>query len=318
MQNILPEDLSKTGFTKGTVQTLSGITLANYMVCTGIEKAFNYNPSWFSLATSVVICLGVCLFVNKKRSVGTLFLALLGAFPVFLGTAGANTVIVALVENQKKKDVVQSQGAMIELLSFIQPKSWWLDDIIQNAELDARLAQAEAEKFSAEKDDAIKNTESTLAQVTEKANEIIRDPTKSIQVAESIKNLTSDAKSNLQKQVQPAPTPNTNSAQNTAESKKVNKLNIAKDSVLNINKAKEAEKQGFQYLIAKDFGRAIESFEQANTNYPDYHNCYEIAKYLKANSGRDVKEIYKTILTKYSWGMPTDVRDQMRQLADGK
>lgn len=79
------------------------------------------------------------------------------------------------------------------------------------------------------------------------------------------------------------------------------------------------EGRGFAALLNKDVDEAIAAFEQAKLAWPDYHNVAEIERFLQtrrndlaAGSTDAWKDVYQTILTRFSWGMPTPVREQMR------
>lgn len=85
------------------------------------------------------------------------------------------------------------------------------------------------------------------------------------------------------------------------------------------------ELKGFDSLIHKDVEAALQAFANADKLYPSYHNVSEIKKLLEKNRealNAATKEgkseawssVYKTIVTKYSWGMPADVKSQMEAL----
>ena len=81
------------------------------------------------------------------------------------------------------------------------------------------------------------------------------------------------------------------------------------------------ERAGFQAILDRRLDDAIRAFEGAREAWPDYHNVDEIAEYLarmRANQASpDAADwawaaIDRTMLTKYSWGMPADLRDTFR------
>ena len=79
-------------------------------------------------------------------------------------------------------------------------------------------------------------------------------------------------------------------------------------------RAAAAERQGFEALIQRDLGAATRAFEQARTIWPDYHNVAEISRLLSATRAEpDWPELYRTILTQYSWGLPEDLRPALRE-----
>ncbi len=80
------------------------------------------------------------------------------------------------------------------------------------------------------------------------------------------------------------------------------------------------EGRGFEQLVQRQVGPAIESFTRAHELWPDYHNVAEIRRLLVrqqealADSGSPAwRELYEIILTRYSWGMPDHVRRMMRE-----
>jgi hypothetical protein len=83
--------------------------------------------------------------------------------------------------------------------------------------------------------------------------------------------------------------------------------------------ARDWELQGFKYIIGKDVGAAINSFSEAEKNWPNYHNVAEIrrelvneAQALTSKESPKWKELYRHLLNELSWGMPADVRQQMQ------
>jgi hypothetical protein len=79
------------------------------------------------------------------------------------------------------------------------------------------------------------------------------------------------------------------------------------------------ERAGFQAILDRRLDDAIAAFESAREVWPDYHNVAEIADYLtqvKATA-RPLDDagwagIDRTILSRYSWGMPAELRDSFR------
>jgi tetratricopeptide (TPR) repeat protein len=91
------------------------------------------------------------------------------------------------------------------------------------------------------------------------------------------------------------------------------------------NTAKGWEHLGFNKLVEKDIQEAIEAFTESVKLWPDYHNVSEIRRLLvekrenlKAKDSSEWTALYKTILEKYSWGMPSNVRRQLQQLQNNK
>jgi hypothetical protein len=335
MENV-NTDILTTGITAQSLQTVNGMVVVNCMVAIVIDNAskhaFKDQMAWIYLVTSVIISLGVCLFVNRRKTGRAVFLALLAVFPVYIGTTGANTILSSYSSKQDDaaKTQVPNQSSMIELPAFLQTKSWWLDDVIEEANQNAAEKTEEADLATKEKNDVATSSEKKLDAINEQMDEIIKTPQKAIQIAENIKEITGDAKRNLNKQTGgnlqtgplPKQTPNTSNQNSVVSNQNSKAMSSPVTEVFtkvkpeDFQKAKDLEKQGFQFILSNNFSKAKDSFAECENSYPRYHNCYDIVDYLKANSNKDAKEIYKTILTKYSWGMPSEVRTAMRKFTE--
>lgn len=82
--------------------------------------------------------------------------------------------------------------------------------------------------------------------------------------------------------------------------------------------AHDWELKGFEALLAKDVNAAISAFAQAETLSPNYHNVAEIHRLLvdkrellKARDA-DWKLVYKPIVGRYSWGMPVEILNRLK------
>jgi tetratricopeptide (TPR) repeat protein len=96
-------------------------------------------------------------------------------------------------------------------------------------------------------------------------------------------------------------------------------------TVQNPNTANGWETLGFDYILDKEVNKAIEAFSHAEKIWPDYHNVSEIRKLLIQNRGEleqaaspKWKEIYQKVTTRFSWGMPSDVRNKMQKHITGQ
>lgn len=85
------------------------------------------------------------------------------------------------------------------------------------------------------------------------------------------------------------------------------------------SRAAIAERRGFEALIDRDVAAAIAAFDEARGIWPEYHNVAEIGRTLRhqqdalADPGSDAwPRLYREILTRYSWGMPEDLRREIR------
>lgn len=84
-------------------------------------------------------------------------------------------------------------------------------------------------------------------------------------------------------------------------------------------RAAAAERRGFEALLARDAAAAIDAFDEARSIWPEYHNVAELGRSLRnrrdelADPGSAAwTQLYRDILTRYSWGMPDDLRSALR------
>ncbi|MEP6921579.1 MAG: hypothetical protein ABI967_10685 [bacterium] len=84
------------------------------------------------------------------------------------------------------------------------------------------------------------------------------------------------------------------------------------------------EAKGFNFLLSKDAQAALDAFAHAEKLWPAYHSVSEIKKLLQENQAalsaapREGKSevwssFYRTLVNKYSWGMPADIKDKLNQ-----
>jgi hypothetical protein len=80
------------------------------------------------------------------------------------------------------------------------------------------------------------------------------------------------------------------------------------------------ERAGFEAILKRRLDAAIAAFESARALWPDYHNVAEIAAYLGRVKATEESldaatwaAVDRTLLTRYSWGMPADLREMFRE-----
>ena len=79
--------IPKEFFTLQSMLTLSGATGATFVVCNGLQKAFNFNPKWLALGVAQVIVL-TGTFLSGGTGVD-FFVGVINGFLVFCTAAGA-------------------------------------------------------------------------------------------------------------------------------------------------------------------------------------------------------------------------------------
>jgi len=87
---------------------------------------------------------------------------------------------------------------------------------------------------------------------------------------------------------------------------------------INGNSASFNERRGFEAILKQDVNEAIRGFSAARKAWPEYHNVAELEKILEKekttlNNALAWKNLKKTILQKYSWGMPRDIRTRFKK-----
>lgn len=84
--------------------------------------------------------------------------------------------------------------------------------------------------------------------------------------------------------------------------------------------AAEKEREGFENLIHGKYGDAAKSFQESTDAYATYHNSAELARLIKdrgyeMSDGTKRKEVFQVIIDKYSWGVPQDLLNQLKEMA---
>ena len=88
--------------------------------------------------------------------------------------------------------------------------------------------------------------------------------------------------------------------------------------------AGDLELKGFTFLLEKDVDAALQAFTAAEKSWPTYHSVAEIRKLLadsrntliaapKDGKSEAWSNLYRTLLTKYSWGMPDEVKKKLSE-----
>jgi len=89
------------------------------------------------------------------------------------------------------------------------------------------------------------------------------------------------------------------------------------------NSAQSWEEKGFNYLLNKDVDNAIDAFRNSENASNQYHQVYEIARYLRENRSKLSDKnsefwdtAHKKIATDYAWGMPSDIRKRLLEKSE--
>jgi hypothetical protein len=79
--------LPKEFFTLQSMLTLAGAAGATFVVCNGLQKAFNFNPRWLALAVAQLIVLAGTSATGATRLIDYL-VGVINGFLVYLTAAG--------------------------------------------------------------------------------------------------------------------------------------------------------------------------------------------------------------------------------------
>ncbi|RAJ31083.1 hypothetical protein [Pedobacter cryoconitis] len=93
------QELHSTGipgdfFTTASLSTLAGATGAVYIICSTVQKVFNFNPKWLALLVSVLISFAAALLTQSAgNEISRYFIALLNGFLIYATATGTNQVL---------------------------------------------------------------------------------------------------------------------------------------------------------------------------------------------------------------------------------
>ncbi|MES2363068.1 MAG: hypothetical protein V4646_14920 [Pseudomonadota bacterium] len=96
-------------------------------------------------------------------------------------------------------------------------------------------------------------------------------------------------------------------------------VEVAQAGTVNWRGAQEEERKGFQNIVNGDLKAARLNFARAEAYYPSYHNTYEIGRELakieniNGDKTEKTKELYKKIVDSWSWGVPSEDLEKIRE-----
>jgi len=85
-----PAGTTNAFFSLQSMATLGGATGATFVVCNGIQRAFDYNPRWLALAVAQLLCIG--LVIHSGGVASDYVIAVINGFLVYCSAAGATGV----------------------------------------------------------------------------------------------------------------------------------------------------------------------------------------------------------------------------------
>jgi hypothetical protein len=101
--------IPKEFFTIQSMVTLTGAAGATFIICNGLQKAFNFNPKWLALAIAIGLSFfGVYQTTDNK--VSDYFVGLVNGFLIFC-TAGGATELGGSKGNMAAAGAAISRGA---------------------------------------------------------------------------------------------------------------------------------------------------------------------------------------------------------------
>ena len=92
LDQLIPNDF----FTSGSLATLAGCTGIVFVICSGIQRAFNYNPKWLALLVSIVVSLIAAYLADNPDDVKVAqkyIIAVLNGFLIYASATGTNQIV---------------------------------------------------------------------------------------------------------------------------------------------------------------------------------------------------------------------------------
>jgi hypothetical protein len=103
-----PAGTTNAFFSLQSMMTLGGATGATFVVCNGIQRAFDYNPRWLALLVAQLLCLGVVYQSGGLAS--DYVIGVINGFLVYCSAAGATGVASAATGAPPLRDANARSG----------------------------------------------------------------------------------------------------------------------------------------------------------------------------------------------------------------
>ena len=93
MQEVHSSGIQGDFFTTASLGTLAGATGAVYIICSTIQRVFNFNPKWLALVVSILISYAAAFITqSSENDISRYFIALLNGFLIYATATGTNQV----------------------------------------------------------------------------------------------------------------------------------------------------------------------------------------------------------------------------------
>lgn len=93
-------DIPKEFFTLQSMLTLSGATGVTYLICNGLQRAFNFKPAWLGLVVAVTISLFGVSQTSANKPVDY-FVGIINGFLIYCAAAGGTELTVNRGDNSQ-------------------------------------------------------------------------------------------------------------------------------------------------------------------------------------------------------------------------
>lgn len=113
-------ELPKEFFTLQSMVTLAGAAGATFVVCNGLQKAFNFNPRWLALVVAQVIVLAGTASTGATRPIDYL-VGIINGFLVYLTAAGGTDAAAGATGAQPVARGAAAQSAPQPKRRFLTP-----------------------------------------------------------------------------------------------------------------------------------------------------------------------------------------------------
>jgi len=107
---LLQIEIPKEFFTLQSMLTLTGAAGATYVICNGLQRAFNFNPRWLALAIGILISLYGVYETSPGRA-SDYFVGIINGFLIFCTAAGATELGAVKTESTTARSAPNGNAA---------------------------------------------------------------------------------------------------------------------------------------------------------------------------------------------------------------
>ena len=112
-------------FTTATFGTLAGAAGAVYLICSALQRAFNFNPKWLALLLSLFISVAGAFTTQPagENICERMIIAVLNGFLIYTTATGTNQLTASVPDKKYRIKNIQKQPQQKRQFTT----SWWPD-----------------------------------------------------------------------------------------------------------------------------------------------------------------------------------------------